>query len=249
MSLTNITITGADDGVDPRDLMALSAEFPFVEWAILFSAKRFGEPRYPSVAWVLTFAEIVEASWTEWRRRGDPNPPDYIVKLAAHLCGQAARATQSGRSFWLQLLKILKVFQRVQLNGFDITAPFDFDAQGFSYIIQVRNEQDLVHAEQIASKCYHLPVALFDASGGRGIAPSLWPKPPKRLKTGYAGGIGPDNIGDVIATLDARDSADQYWSDYWLDMETGVRDGQDRLDLDRVRRVLECAKKSIGKTP
>ena len=46
------TITGADDLVDPDDLVVLSREYPFVEWAILISASRAGTPRYPSSAWL-----------------------------------------------------------------------------------------------------------------------------------------------------------------------------------------------------
>lgn len=43
MPLTRVTITGADDAVEPAELQALSHEFPFVEWGILHSYKRFGE--------------------------------------------------------------------------------------------------------------------------------------------------------------------------------------------------------------
>ena len=40
--LERITVTGADDLVDPAELCAIAADFPFVEWGILFSAKRTG---------------------------------------------------------------------------------------------------------------------------------------------------------------------------------------------------------------
>ena len=68
--LTRVTITGADDDVDPEALLALSREFPFVEWGILYSAKRVGTPRYPT---------------TEWMARLPPVPKAF------HLCGQSAR--------------------------------------------------------------------------------------------------------------------------------------------------------------
>ena len=48
---------------------------------------------------------------------------------------------------------------------------------------------------------------------------------------GFAGGIGPDNVLDVIRDIGPRDP-------YWIDMESGVRT-DDKLDLAKVRRVLE----------
>lgn len=46
-----VTITGADDDVDPSALEDLSDEFPFVEWGILRSAKREG-PDYMRMKWM-----------------------------------------------------------------------------------------------------------------------------------------------------------------------------------------------------
>ena len=46
--LTTVTITGADDRVDPWELARLSEEFPHVEWGVLISTGRAGTPRYPS---------------------------------------------------------------------------------------------------------------------------------------------------------------------------------------------------------
>ena len=37
MKLTRVTITGADDSVEPRALAELSEAFPFVEWGLLMS--------------------------------------------------------------------------------------------------------------------------------------------------------------------------------------------------------------------
>lgn len=51
---------------------------------------------------------------------------------------------------------------------------------------------------------------------------------------GYAGGLGPANIAaalDFAARFDGQR--------LWLDMETGVRDRDDWLDLDAVEAVCE----------
>ena len=39
MKLTKVTLTGADDFTDPKRLIEISREYPFVEWGILFSLK------------------------------------------------------------------------------------------------------------------------------------------------------------------------------------------------------------------
>jgi phosphoribosylanthranilate isomerase len=73
---------------------------------------------------------------------------------------------------------------------------------------------------------------LFDASSGRGIAPAAWPAHPGR-RVGYAGGIKPDNVLDVIrAGVGAA-------GPYWIDMESGVRT-DDRFDLTKCRQVCEA---------
>lgn len=72
--LHTVTITGADDAVDPRHLFELSREFPYVEWAILRSIGRVGTNRYPSEAW------LHELGHEALKHRD--------ARFAAHLCGE-----------------------------------------------------------------------------------------------------------------------------------------------------------------
>jgi phosphoribosylanthranilate isomerase len=72
---------------------------------------------------------------------------------------------------------------------------------------------------------------LFDTSGGTGKVPASWPKYPGRF-VGYAGGINPANVRDIIDQIDAS-------GPYWIDMENGVRTN-DRFDLDLCRQVCEA---------
>jgi hypothetical protein len=37
MRLKTVTITGADDAVDPEELLQIQQRYPFVEWGILLS--------------------------------------------------------------------------------------------------------------------------------------------------------------------------------------------------------------------
>ena len=98
--ILNVTITGADDNTDPNQLAHLSRFYPFVEWGILFSEKRRGLPRYPTLRWIRNLEDLAEG------RR---------LKLAMHLCGAEARlATLNAHDFYPG-----PAWKRVQLNGYE----------------------------------------------------------------------------------------------------------------------------------
>jgi hypothetical protein len=46
-----VTVTGADDSVNPIDLTVHAARFPFLEFGILLSKKQIGSTRFPSLEW------------------------------------------------------------------------------------------------------------------------------------------------------------------------------------------------------
>lgn len=224
MSLTRVTISGADDGVEPSELAALSIEFPFVEWGILFSAKRAGEPRYPSAAWRVRLGKL-----------------DAKLRLSLHLCGAVARALLAGDTDLLGAVG--DEYERIQVNGWHPGNP-EFRTvplgESYEFILQVRSEEDLqLAAREIDAITDDALVgwpgsvsALWDCSGGRGLEPFTWPPAPLGVPLGYAGGIGPDNVIDVLSAIGPVSR------DFWIDMESGVRT-DDRFDLAKVRRVLE----------
>lgn len=194
------TFTGAGDDTDITEMLAISAHYP-VEWGILFSTKRQGlDPRYPS------------------------DPSRFVrpgLRIAAHLCGDHARAVMER-----QRTKIpLRLFDRVQVNHGDPNLAAVAELQrtiGRPCIVQVRGA---FRPEDTMA-----PFQVFDASGGRGIAPAEWPRHPGFL-VGYAGGLGPDTVSAALEAI-ATD-----WP-YWIDMESGVR-SDDRFDLTKCRRVCE----------
>jgi hypothetical protein len=227
MTLTRVTITGADDEVNPADLALLSREFPFVEWAVLCSRKRAGTPRYPSERWMQRFAEVF---------RQEPN-----AHVAAHLCGQMADDTLSGDGRVVSWLQRFGVFDRVQVNGFrhaneDLNELVELSAN-LEWILQVRDRESVAAACYMGGCFYYSPgrvSMLWDASGGRGVFELNWPSEPMPIPIGFAGGIGPDTVAAVLAALgDGR-------GDFWIDMESGVRT-DDHFDLTKVRKVLETA--------
>lgn len=224
MPLVGVTITGADDAVDVNDLALFTCEYPFVEWGILFSPKREGGPRYPKPEWVKRLREVP------------------YMKLAAHFCGTCARDTLVGSDRWL-LDK--NNFQRVQINGF-LGARFDevsFTAMAGRYshefILQIGNEAGLQFGADVAKRAKAVSGAraslLFDPSGGRGIEAFKWPTAPHGARLGYAGGIKPENVVDVVGDIGAVNLTSNR--PYWIDMESGVR-VDDKFNLGLVREVL-----------
>lgn len=78
---------------------------------------------------------------------------------------------------------------------------------------------------------------LFDASGGRGVETQVWPKS-DGLNCGYAGGLNPTNLRENIFRI--FDAAEDQ--EVWIDVESGVRDGHDCLDLGKVAAFLDITK-------
>lgn len=217
----NVTITGADDDVHPRAMLALSEEFPFLEWGLLHSAKRMGTSRYPS---------------TKWYSALEYMPRRAIMHFAVHLCGQSARETIAGHPFMEFEIGAAarRNCRRFQVNGYEAGLPGQLPRLArtldVEFILQCRHVEELEQCARDAENVHGASV-LFDVSGGRGVRPAQWPATPRGCRLGFAGGIGPDNVLDVIRAIGPRDP-------YWIDMESGVRTN-DRLDLGKVRRVLE----------
>lgn len=226
--LTRVTITGADDSTPAEKLIELSKEFPFVEWGLLFSPKKCGIPRFPSRSWRDTLRLCPGAS---------------ELRLSAHFCGGYTRDTLKGENIWLNYLS--DEYQRVQLNGFrhtvelvDMLLNKYYNVQ--EIILQARAKAGLGDVIETAAQLDLSLSTLWDPSGGRGVhMDEPWPEPPrlqgKPFPMGYAGGIGPDNVQDVLGDLADREEP------YWIDMESKVRDQNNSLDLAKVRRVLEQA--------
>jgi len=233
--LTRVTISGADDAVEPRELLALTKAYPFVEWGVLYSVSRQGTPRHPSEHWRAEFGDL----------RCDALED---VPLAIHMCGEAARATLAGHGRYC----CLPTGCRVQLNGYT-TRNCEPDAlrgmaerlEFTAFILQCRALADLESAADDAGAIGERGAVLFDVSGGTGLAPARWPTVPTGCRLGYAGGITPENVAGVLAELYRINEPRVDW---WIDMESGVRT-DDKFDVAKVERVLDAAAPFLGVTP
>lgn len=220
-----VTITGVDDNTDLQRVEDLSAQFPFVEWGVLYSHKRKGSGRYPT------------------------KPLDLIHQLprvALHLCGQASRSVIGGEDFEGVVAAMRQRGGRIQLNGYKLISIFFANAfentkESVEFILQCRSQKQFTEAQTdvLGLSDYGIKATrLFDPSGGRGVDTNFANLQKDSVGDfGIAGGIGPDNITsslEVATTLQAA----------WIDMESRVRT-EDKLDLDKVERVLTLAKEFL----
>lgn len=228
----SVTITGADDSVDPMALAVLSRKYPIVEWGILFSGGRTGTPRYPSSAWI---SELTRT----WNLRPD-------MRLSAHLCGEFARDWMAVGSLPLSVAvralgpDSVRPFQRVQINGLDPAKvnPHKIDMErGLEVIFQVRGLEAIRPAEELALRMGGEVSLLFDPSGGKGLRPRDWPAQRGMVAMGYAGGITPENVLATLVDLHAVIGYQPGGHPLWVDMGSGVRT-DDKFDLEKVESVL-----------
>jgi hypothetical protein len=231
-----VTISGVDESVSDRELARLSKQYRFVEWGILVSDNRQGiEPRYPSRNWIELLTD---------RRLRDR---EAAVHLSAHLCGRAAREIIAGAE---ARLMDLTAFERIQLNGWskwrhrmDGWQVVPRRHTEWQYILQCSDDEalDAAIAACGIGGITALLVPLFDPSCGRGIPGPFYTLPAKVGFSGYAGGIGPDNVAGILEDLCDRPDDREFW----IDMETRIRtDDGLRIDLDKVETVLQvCAER------
>lgn len=204
-----ITFTGLDERCHPDAMRSIVANH-HVEWGILFGG-RLGKNRYPRVEFVGEFMSEI----------GD----DLMWNFAAHLCG-AAIASQIKNRILPDIP--FDFFDRIQWNAInydyeDVT--WLHETTGLPIILQHRNGDWPRNSPEGV-------FFLHDQSGGKGKVPTSRPPQGDRGYVGYAGGFRPENVLEIVSTLDAHH--------FWIDMETGVRTSDDWLDLDKCEAVCDA---------
>ena len=131
--------------------------------------------------------------------------------LAAHLCGSIAREPKHAA-----LAVALGPFSRAQINGYTLGTADDWktaiDGTRCRLILQAREEASL---QLVATEAARIGAdVLFDPSGGQGIEPFRWPAAPVGVRVGFAGGIKPENVEDVVAAILNR--ATEFMADQGL---------------------------------
>jgi phosphoribosylanthranilate isomerase len=243
MKINRVTITGADDKVEISELKRLSKKFPFVEWGILFSKNKLGTHRYPSQEWIKELIKNDELS------------------LSAHYCGWWSKEVIEKQNTSIILTAIN--FKRIQINYtfrnknvhdfFDSCKDFqkfltnyknsNYDKQ--IIIQQNHNNSKIIENSIITNKdfleIYEKINFLYDNSGGNGKEIETIEETIGSSYTGYAGGIGEENIERICKSITENDDK----SIVWIDLESGARDENNNFDLEKVERILQIASKYI----
>jgi hypothetical protein len=182
------------------------------------------------------------------------------IKLAAHLCERRVNEVLNGDDTFIRQICDWG-FKRVQINatavnGVDTSRLGESVPQFLSvvtkyphleFILQKNDETRPLwngvlesDDENSGRNVGYLPKnvsMLLDESKGTGVLATSWPKPPQEYEIGYAGGIGPENIDQVLDNV--MDAA--KGRDVWIDMESRLRsekNGKDIFDLDKCYQVV-----------
>jgi len=220
MKLNRITITGADETVNPQTLINLSEEYPFVEWGILFSETNQGKKRrYPCIEWINELIELKKEQ------------SNININLSAHICGKYTKDILKGENEIPNI--VFENFNRIQLNFnsfvYDVYETaflkiLENDFKNKEVICQLRNDPSDNLFWRISHSLFKSEVklvGLFDKSGGTGLTINNYPIFNSLYNDyfGYAGGINHENIEAVIENIKTLESNQNFW----IDMESGVR--------------------------
>lgn len=207
-----IAFTGVDSADVIPGMQVLSSRYP-IEWGVLVDDDKKDDVLFADAD---VRAALLAAPG---------------LRYAAHVCGEQARLIANDPN---AASINLAGFQRLQVNhGFSGSTPD-----------QIENVVSFGRKNTIRSMLQTLtefPVDarldwLYDTSFGTGKSPTSWPALPGNdgPLCGFSGGIRPENVGDILAAINAPVGAQ-----YFIDMESGVRsDG--RFDLAKCEAVCRA---------
>ena len=194
-------------------------------------------PRYPSQLFVDTlcqkFSQVLSCN------------------LAAHLCGGHVESLLKGDAAFVNKL-FLAGFNRIQINatienGVDLKRLLlgECNFQHLHDVIKATpyldwifqsNNQTSTLVEEFSGSHPNVFV-LHDASCGTGITIEDFPLTSNCFLQGYAGGIGVNNVVNIVKTLNNMMRDRQYW----IDMESKLRNGNDTFQIGICQQVLGWA--------
>lgn len=205
-----ITFTGFDAATNLCRAAEIAMTYP-VEYGFLFSPTRTEILYHKNTDNIKTLLEAKQ---------------QFKFKLAAHLCGGYARAVNEGEDI-LSLVPGLELFDRWQINSvhYNFANCAKWAVNGREIILQSRSDN-------FSALPFPNVYWLYDRSGGKGLTPDFWPYQRNHNFVGYAGGLKPSNVQEVVEKLHSRAYS------YWLDMESGVRT-EGLFDLEKVEEVCK----------
>mmetsp|Transcript_37214 Transcript_37214/g.46550 ORF Transcript_37214/g.46550 Transcript_37214/m.46550 type:complete len:286 (-) Transcript_37214:47-904(-) len=235
---------GVDDTVEVEDVLQVNKDNncgSFVEWGVLFRPEKEGQPRFASLGWVKKLVKLSKER-------------DITLRLAAHLCSSRCEEVLRGDSSFVQELHSLG-FKRVQVNATKANNVHIDDLEtcvqllkkaiqsvpGIEWIIQKNEETKPIWEGLVKSSDEIKNISiLFDDSVGRGVKITSFSEPFSGIPCGYAGGIGPDNIEDILEQMSKSKGPHQSIREPWIDMESSLRTIKDEDDIFSLQRATKC---------
>lgn len=227
MNLKLISFVGVDTKTDLKSIEEINShDFNFeLEFGVLHSEKQTSN-RYPGYDFCNRFLTQCK---------------DHNTSL--HLCGQEAIEKYLSKDN--DMMKLCSNAGRIQLNmnirkvdSYDELSTKLIDMmnnENHSIVLQVNENKKVfteVILEKIPSHLNNKLSLLYDASGGFGKALSVIEPAFKNNFTGYAGGINPDNVKDIINLIEVNVD-----SPYYIDMESGIRD-DDWFSIEKCKQLI-----------
>ena len=250
---------GVDDSISQEFLMLLSQAYPFIEWGILFRSDLEGTPRYASWKWTLDLCDLnAGRAAATGSKEGISKQP---LKLAAHLCGSRCQEILDGNSDFVEELSKMG-FRRVQVNATkanNVTIDPDRIASiitnvrksmtsvpSVEWILQYNNETKCICDSFISDPHPNMSI-LYDSSCGLGIQMRDFPTPLlPDVRFGYAGGIGPKNIKEILTSISTACDGKTVWIDMESSLRMRVMDEAGEIqDVFSVEKCLSCARTGV----
>lgn len=244
---------GADDSVSQEFMIFLSEHYPFIEWGVLFRPDLEGTPRYASWGWTTRLCQLEAQRTEECARKAVAFHP---MRLAAHLCGSRCQEILDGDSVFVGELQ-LSGFKRVQVNATrannvcidseNIEATISnvrmcmAQVPSIEWILQYNEETRCICDSFLSDPMSNMSI-LYDASCGLGIEMKEFPVPERTdIKYGYAGGINPNNICEILTRVQEVTNGKAVW----VDMESSLRvkimgDNGDLKDVFSIEKCFSC---------
>ncbi len=227
--IERVTITGADNSVNPKEILGLSLLYPFVEWGILLPFSSYdGTRRFPNKQWFMDFIRL---------RQEYDNPEN--IRLSAHICPPySTNIIQYGNieKTFEELDIVISYFGRIQLNVHSI--PVSSYCSAFIDWCKTAPQEVILQADGVndwITKGVPNVSVLYDTSSGAGEFSNEWANHSQLEKPfGYAGGLNIETLPIAIVEWFKQDDSKLFW----IDLETGVR--QDGLfDSSKAQAILD----------
>lgn len=254
MKLKRIGFCGLDESNSFQSILSISKLYPMVEWGILLRSDLMGTPRYPKYSWIVELSKFIKESKIQ-------------VNLAGHLCGDYCKNVLIYNNYQ-EIKNLINLgFSRFQLNptpANNITLKnklyYKYSSNLLKLCYKFPNVEFILQFNIITqSMLGHISETDFpanlsllnDSSCGQGIPIQDIQQPllinNRFVKTGYAGGIEPNNIDILLEKLEIITDDKEIW----IDMESGIRTKEylnkdkflDYLDFRKCLLILDTCKK------